>query len=289
MKLEKIAEQIERHLVGWKTASEFIIPNVHTILLRVRENEPFNSNLIIARSQFGKTTFLRILEVSCKEVAVMLPERIFEYYLVTSYFVSNKSLLNRKTWLISDAILTFGGTTRKQRTQLFTMLNELLVSHRYRRKDRYDYNLEGDVNVFMAIATEYFKKWRFDLFEETTLNRLIPVKVEISEERYKDIASKILRDNEYRIPKIEMPVTKYYEEAVEENGFVIPIPENLKDDVVRLAFLMKSKSLIDLAFTSCLIHVRNWLKAVSIIEETWEVRKEYCKKLEEILNQGVLY
>ena len=179
-----------------------------SINLKLSGARKLNSCLLVAPRGSGKSELLeRILAASNPEHFVTLPPRIFESELVTK----PREFFHNKIMVLDDLIVTFEGTSTKQRQQLVNFWTKLLEGNYARDRDRIE---NVSTLALFGLASEQLTKFRDELMSSTFLDRVPSFKHKVTTEMKKDILQFRGRDRSAR----------------QKPTLTLPLPVKIEDD-----------------------------------------------------------
>ena len=159
---------------------------------------------------------------------VTLPPRIFESELVTK----PREFFHNKIMVLDDLIVTFEGTSTKQRQQLVNFWTKLLEGNYARDRDR----IENVCTLALfGLASEQLSKFRDELMSSTFLDRVPSFKHKVTTDMKRDILRFRGRD---RSPRQKPTLTLPLPEKVEDNRKIevtFPCSKQIEDKIAEFA------------------------------------------------------
>lgn len=195
-KLEQISGHSSRLVELSKTVGSFLlrydylaIPtlvNSHSIRLKLPKSTPTNSNILVFPKGSGKSVFLSDIISKHNDGMVINRSDIHHEYMLMNRADEE---FDHKIWICDDLVVTLAGLEAgRQRNQLTGFYTAILSKGEYER-DGVQNQFSGMRKIEDAViccqyglASEYFRTERKQLFNNTLLDRMIPIYAHLSDD-----------------------------------------------------------------------------------------------------------
>lgn len=233
-----ISKEIEKWLKGAGTSSIIPIVNCMGINLKIPEElTKLNSSVLVSPRGTSKTELLeRILAKSNPNHFIVLPTKFFESNLAKL----RSEDFNNKILIQSDIISVFEGLNVKQRQQM-TNFWSALIEGKYERADQSTKNKIENVRciALFGLASEKYHVFREELLSSTFFDRIVPYKIEISNEQKREILNfrkdnNPIQNRNFKRPIIVLPLPK---KITEKTKVKIEFPklETIENNIIEFA------------------------------------------------------
>jgi hypothetical protein len=209
------------------------------------DDEATNSILLIQPMGTGKHTLLvRILRNSNPDWFPKLAEKCFESKIMEMA----DDLFKFKVWILEDLIVTFRGTSTKQREQIMGFFIAFLSNNSYARQDR---RINGRIVCVFGYASENYSKYQKDMFQATFTDRLMQVKLDFDEKTKREILERRDINTSKPIPKVVLP---FKDEPVD-----VTIPDDFRSEINDLAIRLDRKKVM--SFVRAQTFIKSFVKS----------------------------